>query len=1126
MGVHVTRAWMDRRSVLAGMVLGPPALASCASLQGPAAEAGLHPALPLDVGFANPPNEARPRTWWHWMNGNVTVDGIGKDLTWMKRIGLGGFHAFDAALDTPQVVDRRLVYMSPEWKEAFRYSTALAAELDLEMGIAASPGWSETGGPWVQPQQAMKKVVWSDVAIEGGAVADVELPLPPHVAGVFQSIGINAPPVGDPPPAAPDFYRDIVVLAYPVEDEAPTLPQPDYAVEQGAALDGAVLTDGRYNTSVEVSTGGRTPAAVLVRYDRPQTIRSLEFYAPDISSMFFGSALEPLLDASDDGRSWREVTSVPVSAAPTTVSFAPITASHFRLRLEARPGSDAVEQLSFPERVRIARLALSPSAKIHAFEMKAGFVTARDYFALDSDVGPDTEGVAPARVVDVSRHVLDGRLRWRPPHEGRWKIVRLGYSLTGTQNHPATREATGLEVDKYDAGAVRNYVETYLSSYSEAVGADLFGHRGLSALVKDSTEVGGSNWTPLLLRQFRRLRGYDALPWLVTLTGQIIGSRRQSDAFLFDFRRTLAELIASEHYGTVASVGRAHGLTVYEEALEAGRPVLGDDLEMRRFADIPMAALWSWRENEPGTRPALIADAKGASSVAHVYGRPIAAAESLTQGFSIWSEAPADLKRVVDLEFCLGINRIVIHASPHQPLDDKQPGFSLSIFGQSFTRHETWAEMARPWIDYIARSSFLLQQGSDVADVAYFYGEDGSPTALFQYEQVADAPRRHAFDYLPPHALLNLARVEDGEVVLPSGARYRAIYLGGSSTRRMTLPVLRKLAALVRDGASLIGARPEATPSLMDDLGEWDRLASLLWPGEAFARVGAGSVAATADVEAGLSALGTAPDFSYSTQDGDAEIAFVHRRLVDGQLYFVSNRQRRAHNIEARFRVTGKSPELWRADTGEQRALSYRISNGETVVPLELGPDDAVFILFRTNAAAPEATVPTPVLEALGDVNGPWRVAFQAGRGAPEEVVLRQLRPLNQHSDARIRYFSGVAHYQTTLRRPPGGAGLPLVLDLGVVGDVAEVFLDGRAVGSTWRSPHLIELGVLDEGNHVLEVRVANLWLNRIVGDLQPGAAPVAFISNQIFSADTPLRASGLIGPVRLLARISINSAS
>lgn len=1108
------------------MVFGPPALASCASLEGPAAAANVRPLLSLDAGFADPPNEARPRTWWHWMNGNVTIDGIGKDLAWMKRIGLGGFHAFDAALDTPQVVDHRLIYMSPEWKEAFRYSTALAAELDLEMGIAASPGWSETGGPWVRPEEAMKKVVWSDIAIEGGIVADVELPLPPHVAGVFQSIGINAPPVGDPPPAAPDFYRDIIVLAYPLEDEAPASAQPLYALEQGASLDGSILTDDHYNTSVEVDTARRTPAVVLMRYERPQTIRSLEFYAPDVSSMFFGSALEPVLDASEDGRSWREVTRVPVSAAPTTVSFAPVTASHFRLRLVARPGSDAVEQLSFPERVRIARLTLSPSAKIHAFEMKAGFVTARDYYALDANVGPDTDGVAPARVVDVSRHVRDGRLQWRPPHGGQWKIIRLGYSLTGTQNHPATREATGLEVDKYDAGAVRNYIETYLSSYSETVGVDLFGHRGLTALVKDSTEVGGSNWTPLLLRQFRRLRGYDALPWLLTLTGEIVGSRRQSDAFLFDFRRTLAELIASEHYGTIASVGRAHDLVVYEESLEAGRPVLGDDLEMRRFADIPMAALWSWRPDERGTRPALIADAKGASSVAHVYGRPIAAAESLTQGFSIWSEAPADLKRVIDLEFCQGINRIVIHTSPHQPLDDKQPGFSLSIFGQSFTRHETWAEMARPWIDYIARSSFLLQQGSNVADVAYFYGEDGSPTALFQYELVSDAPRRHAFDYLPPHALLNLARVEDGEVVLPSGAHYRAIYLGGSSARAMTLPVLRKLVALVRGGASIIGVRPGAAPSLADDHDEWTRLASLLWPGEALARVGNGWVAANADVEAGLAALGAAPDFSYATQDGDAEIAFVHRRLGDGELYFVSNRQRRSHNIEARFRVTGKAPEIWRADTGEQRALSYRISGGETIVPLELGPDDAVFILFRATAIEPEAIVPSPVLEALGEVSGPWRVAFQAGRGAPDEIVLRRLRPLNQHSDAGIRYFSGVARYQTTLRRPRGGGGVPLLLDLGAVGDVAEVLLDGRPVGVTWRSPHQIELGVLEEGDHVLEVRVANLWLNRIIGDLQPGAAPVTFTSNQIFSAATPLRASGLIGPVRLFARVSNNSAS
>lgn len=1108
---------MDRRSVLAGMVFGPTALSSCASA--PGAQGAVEPALTLEMGFANPPLAARPRTWWHWMNGNVTTDGIEKDLTWMKRIGLGGFHAFDAALDTPQIVDRRLVYMSPGWKEAFRYSAQLASQLDLEMGIAASPGWSETGGPWVAPEEAMKKVVWSEIVVEGGQDSEVLLPQPPQVAGVFQSIGINAPPVGEGPPPAPDFYRDIVVLAYPLGGSMPADQAPLYSVEHGPELDGAILTDARYDTAVEIETGGQGRAAVLMRYDRPQTIRSLEFYAPDISNMFFGSALEPCLEWSEDGQTWREVARVPVSAAPTTVSFAPVTAAHFRLRLTPRPGSEAIEQLRFPERVGIARLALSASAKINAFELKAGFVAARDYYSLERGDEADLEGVAPASVVDVTRHVRGGRLHWTPPGAGPWKVVRLGYSLTGTQNHPAPREATGLEVDKYDASAVRKYISTYIASYVETVGPDLFGGRGLTALVKDSTEVGGSNWTPRLLHQFRRLRGYDALKWLPALTGEIIGSRTRSDAFLFDFRRTLAELVASEHYGTLAAFGREHGLTTYAESLEAGRPVLGDDLEMRRFADVPMAAVWSWRADERGTRPALIADAKGASSVAHTYGRPIAAAESLTQGFSIWSESPADLKRVIDLEFSLGINRIVIHTSPHQPLDDKQPGFSLNIFGQSFSRHETWAEMAGPWIDYIARSSFLLQQGSNVADVAYFYGEDASPTALFQYALVADAPRRHAFDYLSPHALLNLARVIDGDVVLASGARYRAIYLGGSSSRRMTLPVLRKLAELVRQGAALIGVRPEMSPSLADDASEWSRLAAVLWTGEPLATVGTGRVVATSDVEAGLPALEIAPDFDFAAAGGDAEIAFVHRRLADGDLYFVSNRQRRPVHVEARFRVAGKIPELWRADTGERRPLSFRASGEETVVPLDLESDDAVFVIFRKATAASQAHAPSQLLEERGAVTGPWRVAFQNGRGAPSEIVLRRLRPLNEHRDAGVRYFSGVARYQTRLRRPPDGEGAEFVIDLGTVGDVAEVLIDGRAAGISWRAPHLIELGMLGEGEHVLEVRVANLWLNRIIGDLQPGAVPITFTSNQIFSADTPLRPSGLIGPVRLLAR-------
>lgn len=1076
----------------------------------PAAGPAIAPSL--EAGFADPPPAARPRSWWHWMNGNVTLDGIEKDLAWMHRIGLGGVHVFDAALTTPQVVERPVKYMSTEWRRAFLRSAELLDAYNMEMGIAASPGWSETGGPWVKPEDAMKKLVWTEQVIDGGRPFHGPLRKPPSVPGIFQDISIPPPPVGEAPPPPPHFYRDELVFAFPDPRSPGVLPRADYRDSTGAALDTDILEGEDYATSVEVTSGDR--GGLVAIFGTPVTARSLEFYAADIFNIFFGSSIKPVLEASDDGKTWRKVADFFVSGAPTTVSFAAVTARWFRLRLPrlvtfSGPG---------PVRIKIARFRLSPDARLNAFEMKAAFSVVPDYYALDANAAPEIAGIDPDDVVVLTPRVTDGLLDWTPPRPGRWRVVRMGYSLTGRQNHPAVPEATGLEIDKYDARAVRAYIEQYLDMYADATGSRLFGRRGLQALLTDSTEVGSSNWTPGLFAHFRRLRGYDPTPWMPTLIGVIVGSRARSDAFLYDYRRTLADLMASEHYGTIAKVGHERGLFVYAESLEAGRPTLGDDLDMRRFADIPMAALWTWDRGEPHTRPALIADCKGASSVAHIYGQNVTAAESMTSANALYAQSPADLKRVIDLEFALGINRIVIHTSPHQPVDDRKPGLSLQIFGQAFTRHNTWAGMARPWIDYMARSSFLLQQGCNVADVAYFYGEDGSPTALYQLRFVADAPSRYAFDYVGALPLLTLAGIEDGCLTFPSGARYHVLYLGGSSAR-MTLPVLRKLEELAKGGLTIVGAPPQATPSGADDPAAFAALRGRLWSGTVETPIGKGRTLALADVEAALARIGVGADFEIEGSRREAEFLFVHRLLDDGDVYFVNNRRDRPEKVTARFRVRGKVPAMWRADTGEMRPLSYRTDGAHTVIDLEAAAEDAFFVVFRQATTAYRRQVAPMTKTRLVAVRGPWSVRFEPGRGAPEGTMrMLRLMPLDQSDEPGIRYFSGIASYVTSIdaphRRAGGGA---TILDLGEVGDIAQVFVNGREAGIVWKAPYRLDVTVYwRSGRNEVEVRVANLWLNRLVGDLQPGAVPLAYVSNQTATAQTPLRRSGLIGPVEI----------
>ena len=1093
----------------------------------------------LAAAFENPPPEARPRVWWHWMNGNITEDGIAKDLAWMKRVGIAGAQTFDAAMKTPLIVPKRLVYMSPEWQKAFRFAAGEADRLGLELTIASSPGFTETGGPWVPPEDGMKTIVWSETEIAGGRAFAGVLPMPPTTTGPFQTL--HADPTGGLTltggtriPIAAPLYRDIKVLAWPAgvrEDQGGVAA---YADGGDAALDGAPLVDGDLESGVDVMRRGDGPVVLVARYRTPRTIRSARLFVRGSAGRYTGGQLKPTLEASDDGTVWRRVAELVTAGIPTTVSFAPATARMFRVvfhQAEATRAARFVPMVdglqlggpntipgtspaALPPSIKVTDFQLFGEAKVDRAEAKAAFDIASDYYALAGHA-PEVAGVAPGAILDLTDRLQpDGRLSWTPP-KGRWRVMRMGYSLLGTFNHPAPVEASGLEVDKLDAAAVRRYAEHYLGLYRNAAGADLLGQRGVRALLTDSIESGAANWTPQMIARFSQLRGYDPTPWLPTLTGTIVQSRDASDRFLYDYRRTLSDLMASEHYGTIAKVAHEHGLKVYGEALENQRPVLGDDIAMRRYADIPMAALWTYRR-ESGPQLSYLVDMRGAASVASIYGKRYVAAESMTSLLAPWAYGPRDLKRVVDLEFASGINRPIIHTSVHVPIDEKKPGLSLSIFGQHFNRNESWAELATPWIDYIARNSLLLQQGRKVADVAYFYGEEAPLTGLYSNRPVPDAPKSWDYDFINADVLSAELRNDGDALVTPGGARYRVIYLGGSS-RMMTLGVLRRLAELVEGGATVVGVKPVADPSLSADEEAFSALAARLWSGAATTTIGRGRVIAGNDVEAALRQIGSAPDFAFAGA-ADAEVLFAHRQWPEGESYFVSNRKDRSESGELRFRVTGKAPEFWHAETGRIEPASYRVENGQTVVPVALKPDGAVHVVFRQAASAPGRTVAAPVTSVAARLDDGWSVAFEPGRGAPASARLERLAPLNENADPRVRHFSGIATYTREFSTPRGwGPGQPLWLDLGEAREIAEVSVNGQRAGWAWTAPYRVNIAAAAKpGRNRLSIRVANLWVNRMIGDAQPGAEKITWTSIPSYAADARLRPSGLIGPVTL----------
>ena len=1056
----------------------------------------------LRNGFLTPPQSAKPRVWWHWMNGNISKEGIRKDLLWMDRVGLGGIQIFDAGKNTPQVVPHRIIYMTPEWKDCYAYAVHLADSLQMETTMLCTPGWSNTGGPWVEPRDAMKKLVWRQTVVKGGKRISVQLPEPYRISGAFQDVKAR----GTVSPKT--HYEDIVVLAVPMMDGDLTMQEMGAQVSaSGGTFTIDQLTDGQIGTAATLPAQS-DKSNTWVRFDFPKayTIRSLSIADGRIHSQFRNQRPAPVkwLEVSNDGNNWQKVTDIVNGGAPLlTISFAPVTARHFRVVFKS--GSRATQ---------LAELVLHTVTKVNHAEEKAGFGTPVDIAHHATPEG--VQGPLAKDVIDVTQYVdANGKLDWKAP-KGKWRIYRFGYSLTGKMNHPASPEATGLEVDKLDKGAVNRYLAHYLPMFEEA-SRGMMGKHGVQAVLMDSYEAGIANWTALAPEEFKKRRGYDMRQWMPALAGEVLGSAKETDNFLFDWRKTLSELIVENLYDNIAETMQARGMKVYFESHETCRTILADGMDIKRKADFPMGAMWASLpvmgldfNKDVGKQ----SDCKETSSVAHLYGHQVASAESMTCGGKdgdvlAYSLTPAQLKAVADLEMACGINRFVIHNSTHQPVDDKIPGQGLEIYGIWFHRHEAWAEQARPWVDYLSRSSYLLQQGQYVADVAYYYGEDANVTGLFHYKQ-PDVPSTVAFDYVNSHALTTRLSADKGKAVTPNGMQYRIIALD-KNAERMTLPVLRHLANLVAQGVPLCGNKPTMALGKEVDQAEFNQLVAQIWDSNR------PNVYASKRIGEALQALGVQPDVYCEDMDS---LRYVHRTTQDSEIYWLNNRRFHGRSMQTVFRVKGMIPCLWHPETGKISKLSYREVEQGTQVDLTMLPMEAFFVVFRSSL--PEGVTEEPSYAdwtPVQMVEKPWTIRFQADRGAPADTTMAVLMSLTKSEDEGIRYFSGMASYhnQFTLTAKQLKAGR-LAIDLGSVAGVADVLVNGKHVTTLWHAPFLADItDAVKIGDNTLEVKVSVLWRNRLIGDSKPDCKKrYGYTSYPFFKPNMPLHPSGLMGPVVL----------
>lgn len=735
---------------------------------------------------------------------------------------------------------------------------------------------------------------------------------------------------------------------------------------------------------------------------------------------------------------------------------------------------------------------------------------------------PGEPAIDPAKVIDLTAHLApDGTLTWDVP-KGEWTILRTGCTLNGTRTQCGAPGNDGWDADPLRAAAIENHFKNTTEILLRDVG-NLAGKTFRSVQI-DSWEINVPNWSQTFLKDFRRLRGYDAGPYLATLSGNIVGNAEITDRFLHDYRKTLADCVAEHYFGRFTELAHARNCLNQSEAAGPCYPKTMplDALKNLGRCDIPMGEFWqdnNWGGNGP------IINGKQTASAAHIYGKRLVAAEAFTS-FLQWADSPASLKPTADRAFCEGFNWLFIFSTATQQ-GDGTPGIEFHA-GTHFNRKITWWNQAKSFTDYIARCSYLLQQGKFVADVCYYNG-DGAPNLVEQKHVDPSLGLGYDYDVCNAEVLLARMAVRDGRIVLPDGMSYRLLVL--PERKAMPVEVLRKIRELVAAGATVVGPKPERDSGLKNYPqcdAEIKRLADELWgpcDGRSITehRFGKGRVVWGQTLRDVLAANHVPPDFAFTGGGNDAFIDFIHRTTGNAEIYFLANRSAREETVNCTFRVDGRLPELWDPTTGAMcKANAYVIADGRTTVPLRLPSYGSTFIVFRSPAPAKQnAGRNFETFKTEQELTGPWTVQFDPKWGGPKSVQFDQLVSWTNRPEDGVKFYSGTAVYRKTfdLAESARGPGKRIYLDLGVVRDLAEVRLNGKTLGTLWTAPWRIDITdtVKPTGNR-LEIAVTNLWPNRLIGDAALPVEKRLAKTNIALSKDQPLLESGLLGPARIAA--------
>lgn len=1018
-----------------------------------------HPSFAsIEQGFRSIPDSVQTGVYWYWISDNISKEGVERDLEAMKVAGINRAFIGNIGIDGIPYGDHKL--LSSEWWEVLHAALKKATELNIEIGIFNSPGWSQSGGPWVKSSQAMRYLASSDTIVAGPGRMQLTLP----------SVGKDE--------------QDVCVIAYPALDKP--------VAEKSWAIN---------------KKSGQSSSSVLV-FDKEATVRTLIYR---VNTPFKTTAKlwvkkggkDELLRQFVIDRSNPALNVGFVPYAPVVISLPETSASQFRLEMsEEGEAAGNVTLTSSPMMERypeksLAKMFQTPLPMWDDYLWEKQPAVSDAFLMVSSDA-----------IKNVTEFSKNGVLDWEVP-EGKWVIRRMAMLPTGVTNSPAAPEATGPEIDKMSKKHVAFHFDAFIGDILKRIPeAD---RKTFKVVVQDSYETGGQNWTDDMISVFKERYGYDPVPYLPVLEGTVVGNPDISDRFLWDLRRLIADRVSYDYVGGLRDVCHQHGLTTWLENYgHWGFP--GEFLQYGGQSDEIAGEFWS--EGSLGD-----IENRAASSCGHIYGKRRVWAESFTSGGPAFGRYPYQMKQRGDRFFTEGINSSLLHVYIHQPFEDREPGLD-AWFGNEFNRKNTWFSQMDVFTGYLKRCNFMLQRGDYVADVAYFIGEDAPKMTGICTPEL---PAGYSFDYINGEVLLQRASVEDGRIVLPSGMKYRLLVLPQLETMRpeilQKIKELLQAGACVIGPAPKYSPSLSDYPAADQKV---QALASELWGDqtESVRTIGKGRLFMPAtSLQPVLEALNVKPDMRVNS---GTPVLFIHRATDEGDIYFISNQSENPVDINPSFRVAGKLPELWNPLTAEIRLLpEFTCADGVTTVPVRLEGFESSFIIFRKKGTPVKTTARNyPVKEVLATVTSPWQVDFEKGKRGPEEAVtFPALQDWTESTDPSIRYFSGKAIYtnRITLDELPQKA---LYLDLGKVMVMAKVKINGQYVGGVWTTPYRLPVGdFLRKGENLIEVEVVNNWRNRLIGDASlPEKERGTWTNVNPWNADSPLQSSGLIGPVEIQA--------